>query len=131
MQWILQFIIHILYTCYSCVSCLANERQSDRLLTWYLYSFMLQVKQVSFSVTPMIRLHRRLCQQLVLISKWKQCFVMTNESNCKFGWVAFLLSWLQHLNTMSIAIVLYLPDLQDTAGQERYRTITTAYYRLV
>lgn len=61
----------------ACRRCLVNERQSDSLIVHFnecfhmfmLSSFMLQVKQVSFSVTPMIRLHRRLCQQLVLISK--------------------------------------------------------------
>jgi len=28
-----------------------------------------------------------------------------------------------------ISIIISSPPIQDTAGQERYRTITTAYYR--
>lgn len=32
-------------------------------------------------------------------------------------------------DAISLALMLHLTLMKDTAGQERYRTITTAYYR--
>ena len=41
---------------------------------------------------------------------------------------ALVRAWVCHSLTLSLSLV-HSHTFQDTAGQERYRTITTAYYR--
>lgn len=122
-------ILALVRTMNFCIEWFLCRCQSDNKMfiniRFSTITFMLQVKQVSFSVTPMIRLHRRLCQQLVLISKWKQCFVMTNESNCKFGWAFLILLANANANaTNRIVLTLF-------TGYSWPRTLSNHYNRLL
>lgn len=79
-------------------------------------------KPVSCSAMRTIRSRRRSSRRWASISRWKPCSATRSASSCRFGYV--WLTWMSWRGTDLCAFAV-----QDTAGQERYRTITTAYYR--
>ena len=100
------------------ISIICSNFWSLEILLWGRHRF-------SFAM-PTIHSPRRSFLPSESISKWRQFFGTRNGSSCKYGTRVnqYFFSGLTRFYIYLCARWCYF-----TAGQERYRTITTAYYR--